>query len=60
MLVLSEVEGLYVGMGIAFAQSEDEAVNLYQKGNGALQCGRHQEALDYFERSLKIYRRLNW
>ncbi|MBI4838033.1 MAG: CHAT domain-containing protein [Nitrospirae bacterium] len=44
--------------GTAFAQSEDEAVKLYQQGQEAQKYGRYQEALSYFEKSLEINKKL--
>src|SRR3989338_5053300 len=51
--------GVNVGMGTAFAQSEDEALKLNKRGMEAYQHGRYQEALKYFEEALKIRRELN-
>ncbi|MBA4349027.1 MAG: hypothetical protein C0415_03440 [Thermodesulfovibrio sp.] len=43
----------------AFSQSADEALRLFQKGQETDKYGRYQEALNYFERSLKINRALD-
>ncbi|MBI5195537.1 MAG: hypothetical protein HZA10_04350 [Nitrospirae bacterium] len=45
--------------GTAFAQSEDEALKLYQEGQEAQKNGKYQEALGYFGRSLRIFCALN-
>lgn len=44
----------------AFSQSRDEALKFYQQGMDALNYGRYQEALAYFEQSLRIGRSLNY
>ncbi|MEW6006813.1 MAG: tetratricopeptide repeat protein, partial [bacterium] len=45
--------------GSAFSQSVDEAVRVYNQGQEAYKYGRYEEALGYYERSLKICRALN-
>ena len=40
----------------AHTQSNDDALRLYNQGNEAYQTGRYQEALGYYESSLKISR----
>src|SRR3990167_2135183 len=49
----------WFNQGTAFAQSEDEGVRVYNQGQEAAKYGRYQEALGYYERSLKIFRSLN-
>lgn len=46
-------------MGAAFAQSADEALELFKKGGEAKKYGRYQEAIDYYERSMKIWEELS-
>ena len=58
LTVLFLVPMLYVGT-LAFAQSEDEALKLNKRGMEAYQHGRYQEALGYYESSLRILRSLN-
>src|SRR3989304_3091959 len=49
-----------IGLGVdGFAQSEDEAIKLSQKGADAYQYGRYEKAFAYYEKSLKIFRDLN-
>jgi len=50
----------FIGVaGTAFAQSEDEALRLYNQGMEAAKYGRYQEALGYFESSLRDFHALN-
>ena len=49
-----------IGLGVdGFAQSEDEAIKLSQKGADAYQYGRYEKAIDYYERALKIFSQSN-
>ena len=44
--------------GIAFAQSKDEALSLFKKGEDASNQGSYEEALKYYGGALKINRQL--
>lgn len=45
--------------GTALAQPADEALELFKKGGEAKKYGRYQEAIDYYERSMKIWEELS-
>jgi tetratricopeptide (TPR) repeat protein len=43
-----------------FSQSKGKASRLYELGSNAYKQGRYQEALNYFEKSLRINKKINY